>query len=229
VPRNAVTAGFDVYVGRVVDGDSRLVASVNLKQPSVYTKFRDTVLESTNFQILAGKRFRWSRIFSNWEIPKDAVPCGHNLDGDMCFIGRTKYENELIVGEISMTNHRMFLVHSSQVISVTEYEVLLHPTEWGKQALSCIPLESNPPQKFKWVAAQIQDTIPKDSIMSGWDAEADVGLYVGRFFRSGEVLPASVAVDSDKKIIKVTAVQSNKEISASFFQVNSKSFQINVH
>jgi Protein of unknown function (DUF3421) len=220
VPHNVVKAGLDVCIGRVVDGDARLVASVNLKRSSVFTKSGDTVLESTDFQVLAGTGFRWSKTYKNGEIPKDAVQCGHNYDGEPCFIGRTQYGHEVVVGEISINKHCMFLVRNSQVISVTDYEVLLHPTEWGKQALSCLPLETNPEQKYKWIAAKLQDTIPEDSLMAGWDDENDVGLYVGRFFSAGEVLPATVTVDNNMKIYRVAAVQNSKAIYTNIFQVD---------
>jgi Protein of unknown function (DUF3421) len=220
MPENIIKAGLDVCVGRVVDGDARLVASVNLKRSSVFTNSGDTVLESTDFQVLAGTGFRWSKTYKNGEIPKDAVPCGHNFDGEPCFIGRTQYGHEVIVGEISINKHCMFLVHDLEVISVAEYEVLQHPSEWGKQALSCIPLETSPQQKHQWVAAKLQDTIPEDGLMAGWDDEKDNGLYVGRFFSAGEVLPATVTVDKNMKIYRVAAVQNNKVISSNIFQVN---------
>jgi Protein of unknown function (DUF3421) len=195
MPRDVVNAGHDVCVGSVIDGESRIVATINLSQPSVFTKSRDTVLESTIFQVLAGKGFRWSKTFKNGKIPENAVQCGRNLDGEMCFIGRKMIEDKIIVGEISTNKRCMFLVHNTEVISVEAYEVLQHPNEWGKQALSRIPLETDTEQTYSWVAAQRRDTIPEDAIIAGWDSTVECNLYAGRFWSAGEVLPAIIFVD----------------------------------
>jgi Protein of unknown function (DUF3421) len=216
MPSDVVKAGLDVYVGRVVDGESRLVASININQPSVYSISGDTVLESTIFQVLAGKGFRWSKTFENGEIPKNAVECGRNLDGETWFIGRKMIEEKNIVGEISTIKRCMFLVHNSEVVSVANYEVLQHTNEWGKQALSRIPLETNTEQTFKWVSAQRHNTIPDDAIMAGWFGS---DLYVGRFWSAGEVIPATIFVDEHMQICKVTATQGCKIINANVCQV----------
>jgi hypothetical protein len=73
-------------------------------------------------------------------IPKDAVPVGKSAQGDYKFIGRAKYQDDVVVGEIqnNLSVHLTF-VHKSEKHQTNQYKVLCHPSELERQAITRIP------------------------------------------------------------------------------------------
>jgi hypothetical protein len=72
-------------------------------------------------------------------LPKDAVPVGTNDKGACKFIGRTTLNGNIILGEIQSHAGCMIFGYNSEKHTVNSYQVLRHPTEWGRQAVTRIP------------------------------------------------------------------------------------------
>jgi Protein of unknown function (DUF3421) len=211
LPADVVRAGPDSAVGRTIGMEFPIVVSI---EPSTH--------QSMDLEYLCGTGFRWSKAYTDGNIPKDAVPAGYSQGHGMVYIGRVTYEGKVHVGGISTAKRCIFLIHEGQLISVADYEVLQHSWANGKQAVHRIETENTESlgfKGFKWIDCKQHDLLPENAVPVGWNREAAANCFVGRFWSDGEVLPAAVVVNEDGKINSARAAQNSKTIRSQLFQV----------
>lgn len=95
-------------------------------------------------------------------VPSDAVPGGHDVNGELIYVGRAYDNGDLIPGKIVPSHGVLYVPYGGEEHSHSNYEYLVRPT-YGS---------------LDWVPAA-DGVIPSGAVLAG-NTSAGEGLFVGR-------------------------------------------------
>jgi hypothetical protein len=101
-----------------------ICASINLKKRTCTVTYNNYAYVKTEFEYLVSDQVKWISSSGSLE-PPNAIKTGWTPSGDVLYVGRVGFENQLIPGKIHVANNAIFVGVGEKEKWFRNYEILV--------------------------------------------------------------------------------------------------------